>query len=160
MLVLCTICSTVYGGDDTWDGTFLASNDMISGRLMLDRGGRVRVGPDISWLDGLADEETEGWRFAIAARYDLIQEQAFKAWFLEAPATWYIGGLGGVLLPVEGVNEGDVDATAALMTGFEMGDEKAKLGAEYQYLLTDNLWSQLADIPDDHRLLFTATFKF
>ena len=158
------ICSTVYGGEAPDGGLSLvglASNDMISGRVMWSRGGRVEVGADVTWMDGIAADEVEGWRFSFVGTYNLVDAAPLKLPALgEIPATWYIGGLGGALLPTEGAADGDWDATAALLTGLRLGDGKTWIGVEYQYALTNQLWSQLADIPDEHSLLFAAGLRF
>ena len=154
-------CPFAIGQEPGWETGFLASNDMVSGRLMRDFGGRVVLGFDVAWMDGIAAEEVEGWRFSFVGTYALIDEAPLKLPALgELPATWYIGGLGGALVPTKGDAKGDWDATAALTTGFVLGDKKAWIGGEYQYALTDDLWSQLAEIPDKHKLLFTVGVRW
>lgn len=168
ILVLCAVlCSTVYGGEppivvepviDTGglEVFGLASNDLIAVRPMYFTGGRIRVGADIAWMDGLESDEAEGWRTSFAATYDLMQQQDFQALLIKVPATLYVGGLGGVLFP----KGHPADVTAALMTGFRLGNERASLGVEAQYCLTQDLWQELADIPDQSRIMFMASFKF
>lgn len=159
--VVALACSMVQGQEPGWETDFLASNDMVSGRLMYDFGSRVKLGGDVSWMDGIAEEEVEGFRFGFVGTYALIDEAPLKLPALgELPATWYIGGLGGALMPTEGDADGDWDATAALITGFVLGDAKAWIGGEYVYMLTNDLWSQLADVPEESRLLFTVGFRF
>ena len=166
MVILCVLCSTIYGGevpppDNSISLVGLASDDMVSGRLLWGDGGRVQLGGDVTWMDGIAAEEVEGWRFAFVGTYALIDEAPLVLPLVgELPATWYIGGLGGALVPTEGEAEGHWDATAALLTGFILGTDRAWIGAEYQYALTDDLWSELADIPDESRLLFTMGLRF
>jgi hypothetical protein len=156
-------CATSYGEEaavDGWQVGFAGSDDLISGRLLYRTGGRVKVGGDVSWLDGI-DAGDEGWRMAFVATYDIVDDATLKVPLLSGlPANWYIGGLAGPVVPTEGSNKGEWDATAALLTGLTLGKETATLGIEYQFLLTDELWGQLADIPNEHRLLFTAAIRF
>ncbi len=140
-----------------WQAVGLASDDLVSGRLRYTPPGRVAVGGEVAWMDGIAAGQIEGWRFAFVGTYDLIDSAPLKLPVVgEIPATWYVGGLGGVLIP----QAGSADATAALTTGLVLGGERASIGTEYQYLLTDELWQALAPIDDQHRLLFYAALRF
>lgn len=153
--VACQFCPAALGQDTKWQLVGLASDEMVSGRVLYTPEGRVKVGGDFSWIEGKG--APDGWRPAFVGTYDLVQEAALKVPVLgEIPTSWYIGGLGGVLFG----KDREVDATAALMTGLVLGDKKASIGAEFQYLLTRDLWQPLADIDDTSRVMFYAALRF
>jgi hypothetical protein len=155
VVALLVLCPLAHAGD--WIGIGLGSDDLVTGRALYDSGGRAKVGGELSWMDGIGAGEVEGWRVAFVGAYDVLQDVPLKVPYLpEVSSTWYIGGLAGVLFP----ESASADATAALMTGFTIGGERASIGIEYQYALTDDLWGELAEIPDKHRVMFTASFKF
>lgn len=140
-----------------WQASALASDDMVSGRALYCPPGRVSLGADLSWLDGLGADEQEGWRIGFVGLYDLVQDAPLSVPFLgEIPADWYIGGLGGVLVG----EDQEPDATAALITGLAIGGPTASIGIEYQYFLTRDLWRPLAEIPDESRVVFTVALRF
>jgi hypothetical protein len=139
-----------------WGLDGLASDDLIAGRLMYQAGARTRVGVEVAWLDGIAPDVDEGTRVSFVGTYDVLQEADFTVLQFAVPASVYVGILGGVLF----VEDADTDATAGLMTGIRFGDGRASLGVEYQYLLTDTLWQELAYVDDTSRIMGFVEFRF
>jgi len=137
-----------------WEAGFLGSDDLVG--LRVTYGDRAKVGGEVDWFDSTVPLGAKAWRVGFVGVYEVMQRQDFNAWLVDVPATLYVGGLGGVMIP----EEGKTDATAALFTGFKFGGEKTMLGIEYQYLLTKDLWKELAMIDDSDRLLFYAAFRF
>jgi hypothetical protein len=88
--------------------------------------------------------------------YDLVKDAPLKVFDFQVPVTWQIGTGLGILWP----DDGESDATANLMTALNFGDGKIRLGIRAEYYLTKDLWKQLADIPDDARLLATIEYRF
>lgn len=140
----------------SWAVQPLAGEDMVSLRLLRDGGGRTRVGPEVTWLDGV-EGDRQAWCFGFAGLYHLVDQAPLTIGSWEVPATWYVGVRGGVLVP-EG---GDPDATIALMTGLTLGsDEALAIGVEVQYALTERFWSPLGDVGDDTRVVGHASWRF
>jgi len=119
-------------------------------------GNGVKVGPDVAWFDGLDSDAGEGWRFGIAGTYDVISNAPAKLFGIDPNATVYVGGVGGAFC----VRGEKADATAALTSGLRLIGGNASIGIQFQYLLTRDLWKELADIPDDSRVLFEVEWRF
>jgi len=160
VLVVALACSQAWAQDITdpnnWSAMALGGDEMFQVRLLYDGGGRVKVGPELGWYDGIEGGQ-EAWSFGFAGTYDLYDDQLPLLGDVSVPCTWYIGVRGGVIVP----DDSDVDATGGLLTGLAIGNERACIGIEGQYLLTDKLWSSFADVDgDEWRLMATGAFRF
>jgi hypothetical protein len=115
---------------------------------------RTEVGLWGMWLDGIR-EDGEAGGFGVYGSYDLVKDAPLKIFEFQVPVTWQVGTAVGVLWP-----EAGADATANLFTGLNFGDGKIRLGIRAEYYLTKDLWRELADIPEDARLLATIEYRF
>jgi len=147
-----------------WSFTPLGGDEMITLRMgYTPTESRVTIGPEFTWIDGIDSAEGTGWALGFFGAYDVVKDAEFELLGVSAPINWYIGVHADVLFP----EDEKADATAGLMTGLRFGDGDfkegqtvaASLGVEFQYLLTDELWKELAPINDESRLLAFVTIK-
>ncbi len=117
---------------------------------------RTEIGLWGTWLDGVRETELEAYGGGVYGSYDLVTDATLKLLSVQVPTTWSLGTQLGILKP----DTGGPDATAALWTGLSFGDKKIRLGIRGTYFLTQDLWRELADIPDEARLLATIAFRF
>ena len=165
--ILMALCITVYGAEpvpaDTsslmWAVRGVGSGDMFKGEFGLRPGlleDRTEFGVYGQWLDGLGVDKVESLGLGLYATYDVIKDAPFKIWEFSVPSTIYVGTSLGALKP----HRADWDATASLMSGINFGDRTVRIGFRFEYLLTNNFWRELADIPDDARALATVEYRF
>jgi len=160
LLALCCACPVQADELNSSDGlavTSVGSDDLLSLRVGLRPwGGRTEVGGFGIWLDGLKEGEDEAYGGGAYATYDVVQGAQFTLLTTSVPATFYVGGQMGFLHR----EDSDEDATASLMTGLSFGDEKTRIGLEYQYLLDESMWKEFGVIDDKGRLLLTLQRRF
>ena len=118
--------------------------------------GRTEIGAFGIWLDGLKEGETEAYGLGAYATYDVVQNADFTVLSYTVPATFYVGGQMGFLHR----EDSDEDATSSLLTGVSFGDEKIRIGFEYQYLLDESLWKEFGVVDDKGRILFSLARRF
>jgi len=148
----------------TWSGAALVGNDMAVLRLGFtpDQVERVTIGPEVGYIERMADGPDQGVTAGFFATYDLVQDATLDLLMAEVPVTWYIGVHGDVLFREEVAP----DITAGLMTGLRIGRTQlapgktwcTALGIELQYLLTEELWQEFAatDGDDTVRLMVSG----
>jgi hypothetical protein len=167
VLALCFGCGIAWGqdpvlpvGDPAWVARGAGNGDGLRAEFGWRPGwseDRTEIGIYGSWLDGVLDEQVESWGAGIYASYDVIHEAPFRIPGLgvEVPSTMYIGTSLGAIKPAEC----HWDATATLFTGLSFGDESIRLGVRGEYILSSALWTELADVPDDARVLLTVEYR-
>jgi hypothetical protein len=151
---------------DNWTVTTYGNDNMLGVRAgVRPWEGRTELGVLGFWMDGLqeGDEKSdtgsnqqESWGGGIYGTYDVVQDAEFTVLSYQVPIDIYVGGQLGALHRADS----DEDATAALLTGMSFGDAGIRLGVEYQYALTDDLWKELAPMDDKHHLFLTLGVRF
>lgn len=165
-LILCVLISLcvcamllsapAYSQEDKFTVTAVGNDDLLSLRVgTRPWGARTEIGGFGIWADGLTEGEEAAWGGGVYATYDVVQDAQFTVLQYSVPATIYIGGQLGVI----DRDTGD-DAVAALMTGVSFGDDKIRIGVEYQYILDQDLWQELGAIDDQSRFLLTLGRRF
>ena len=146
--------------------TVVGNDDLLSLRVgVRPWAGRTEIGLFGIWMDGLVEgdqksddsvNQLESWGGGVFATYDVVQDAAFTVLSYQVPVDVYVGGqLGAVHL-----DNGNDDATAALMTGVMFGDAGVKIGVEYSYQLSRDLWKEFGTFDDKHRLLLSLGVRF
>lgn len=159
LIVAMCVAGTVLGQEKS-DGlaiTGLGSDDLLSLRVgVRPWQGRTEIGGYGIWLDGLKEGEDEAYGGGIYGTYDVVQDANFTLLNVQVPIVWYAGGQIGFLHR----EDSDEDAGASLMTGLSFGDEKVRIGVEYQYMLDQDLWKEFGAIDDRGRLLLRLSYQF
>ena len=77
---------------------------------------------------------------------------------LTVPVAWSVGGRGGAL----GLENADEDAYTFLFTALSFGDERNRIGIEYDYALDNDLWNELPILREDNKgyLLLNVEHRF
>lgn len=161
MVCVLLFAATALGQDvtkPTWSASVLGNDDLISLRLGYQPFDRTTVGAYGLWRDDVAadDDTVQAWGVGVWAAYSVLENVPFTIWTFEVPVTQYVGVLVGPIWP-----EGEEpQATAGLLAGISFGDEKARLGVEYQFTLDKSLWSKLADVEQASQVLVAATVRW
>lgn len=143
--------------NDGWTVTALGSDDLLSLRVgTRPWNGRTELGLFGEWLDGLKEGEDEAYGGGIYGTYDVIQDADFTVLSYSIPTNIYIGGQLGALHR----EDSDEDATAALMTGINFGDEKIRIGVEFRHVLDKQLWKEFGVVDAQDRLLLALSLRF
>ena len=160
MAVLCLVCTTVYGEEQSGDGwtvVAVGNDDLLSVRVgARPWSGRTELGGFAIWMDGLKEGEDEAAGGGVYATYDVVQDAQFTLLSYQIPVTIYAGGQMGFLHR----EDSDEDAVCSLLTGVTFGDSRTRIGIEYQYLLDESLWKEFGPIDDRGRLLLSLAMRF
>lgn len=166
VLAAVMLCGVALGQDPVvkeengWTASLLGNDDM----LLLRAGARpfgekTELGLYGTWRDGLKPGDAEAWGLGGYATYDVADGEFAVAQF-KVPITWYVGGMAGFLSPTDEFNRKTIDQAASLLTGLSFGGEKVRIGVEYQYGLSPDLWKPLADVDPQGMLLLCLSYRF